>query len=217
MKTETDALVAAFERDNADLVAPTERLLGRLVGLKSLHARFMNTLSMLEHIGSHKIMATQHGVGIDQPTLKHLADETRHALFFKRHADQEAGRDLAYDDPDLVAPAAARRYFRRLEAEVVRMLPANAERRAGYLMMSMIVEFRAIWGYRLYHAVLARAGHRVSLKGLLAEEGGHLADMAKRLDGLAAFDPARIAALRTAEGQLYRRLLDAFDGAVGAA
>jgi hypothetical protein len=35
----------------------------------------MNTLSLLEHMGSHKIMATQNGLGIDLRTLKHLAEE----------------------------------------------------------------------------------------------------------------------------------------------
>ena len=65
-------------------------------------------------------MATQHGPGIDQPTLKHLAEETRHAFFFKRAAEREAGGALTGGPADLLAPSAARRYFQRLEANSLR-------------------------------------------------------------------------------------------------
>jgi hypothetical protein len=161
-------------------------------------------------MGSHKIMATQHGLGIDQPTLKHLAEETRHAFFFKRHANREAGRTLEYSPADMIAPLAARRYFQRLEAEMVRTFPANIHPRAVYLTMSMVIEFRAVWGYRLYQAALVRAGSLVSLKSLLAEESGHLIDMAERLGGLGELDLNRLRQFCTAETALYARLLSAF-------
>jgi hypothetical protein len=210
MSSELEMLVAAFERDNAALVAPTEAMLAGFIADRPTHARFMNTLSMLEHMGSHKIMATQHGPAIDQPTLKHLAEETRHAFFFKRHANREAGRDMTNAAADLIAPLAARRYFQRLEAEMVRAFPADTHPRAVYLTMSMIVEFRAVWGYRLYQAALVRAGSAVSLKSLLAEESGHLTDMAERLRGLGELDIGRLRGFCAIETGLYGRLLLAF-------
>jgi hypothetical protein len=215
MSSELEMLVAAFERDNAVLVAPTAAMLAGFIADRPTHARFMNTLSMLEHMGSHKIMATQHGPAIDQPTLKHLAEETRHAFFFKRHANREAGRDMTNAAADLIAPLAARRYFQRLEAEMVRAFPADIHPRAIYLTMSMIVEFRAVWGYRLYQAALVRAGNAVSLKSLLAEESGHLTDMADRLRGLGELDIARLRGFCAIETGLYRRLLDAFASGMG--
>jgi hypothetical protein len=214
MKIEIESLVSAFEHDNAQLAAPTDAMFAGFIAHRPSHARFLNTLSMLEHLGSHKIMATQHGAGIEQPTLKHLADETRHAFFFKRHADREAGRTMEYDADDLVVPFAARRYFHRLEAEIVRALPPRPDRRIAYLIMSMIVEFRAVWAYRLYHAALNRAGHMVSLKGLLAEENGHLTDMAERLEKLTALDPGHIRGLCLIETRLYRKFLSSLTGAV---
>ncbi len=207
MRSEIETLVAQFTRDNESLVEPTAAMLGRLIGDRQLHARFMNTLSMLEHLGSHKIMATQHGPAIDQPTLKHLAEEARHAFFFKRQAEREAGRQLANDAAGLLAPLPARRYFQRLEAEIVRALPKDADRRAAYLTMSMIVEFRAVWGYRLYQTALTRAGHALSLKSLLAEEAGHLTDMAERLRSVGQFSLVGIRALCGVEKSLYERLL----------
>ncbi|MDB5394505.1 MAG: hypothetical protein JWM91_2011 [Rhodospirillales bacterium] len=210
MSSALELLVAAFERDNAPLAAPTGAMLADFIADKRLHARFMNTLSMLEHMGSHKIMATQHGLGIDQPTLKHLAEETRHAFFFKRHANREAGRVLEYNAADMVAPLTARRYFQRLEAEMVRAFPAAIHPRAVYLTMSMVIEFRAVWGYRLYQAALVRAGNIVSLKSLLAEENGHLADMAERLAGFGELDRDRLRKFCVIETALYGRLLAAF-------
>jgi len=172
----------------------------------------MNTLSMLEHMGSHKIMATQHGPDIDLPTLKHVAEETRHAFFFKRHANREAGRDMANNAADLLAPLAARRYFQRLEAEMVRAFPADTHPRAVYLTMSMVVEFRAVWGYGLYQAALTRARSLVSLKSLQAEEAGHLTDMAERLAGLGELDLGRLRGFCRIETTLYARLLSVLGG-----
>jgi hypothetical protein len=215
-RREAAALLAGFEATNAALVVPSEALLARVTGDTALHVRFMNTLSMLEHLGSHKIMATQHGAAIDQATLKHLAEETRHALFFKRHAERLAGRTLAYDRADLLAGASALGYFHRLEAAIVRALPAAADSRTAYLITSMIVEFRAVWAYRLYQSVLSRSLPRMSLKSLLAEESGHLADMVERLAALGAYDQTRIAALWSVETGLYTRLLDALTAATRA-
>jgi hypothetical protein len=196
MPIDTGLLVSEFEMNNAAMAVETSAVMARFIGEKALHARFLNTLSMLEHLGSHKIMATQRGKTIDQPTLKHLADETRHAFFFKRHADREGGRTLDYEHDDMVAAPSARRYFHRLEAEIARMFDVDAHPRAVYLTMSMIVEFRAVWGYRLYQAALESAGHTVSLKSLLAE------------------DNARVRELCAIEQRLYRKLLSAFAGSV---
>lgn len=209
MSFAVETLVAEFERKNAHLVAATESMLGGFVADRPLHARFMNTLAMLEHMGSHKIMATQAGPAIDLPTLKHLAEETRHAFFFKRHANREAGREMTNAAADLLAPLAARRYFQRLEAEMVRAFPAGTHPRAVYLTMSMVIEFRAVWGYSLYQAALVRVGSPVSLKSLLAEESGHLTDMAERLEALGELDLARLRRFCAAETALYERMQEA--------
>ncbi len=75
--------------------------------------------------------------------------------------------------------------------------------------MSMVIEFRAVWGYRLYQAALTRAGSMVSLKSLLAEEAGHLTDMAARLDGLGELDLPRLRGFCAVETELYGRMLEA--------
>ena len=204
-----DGALARFAAGNDGLVLQTRAVLGRIVSDPALHGRLLNTLSMLEHLGSHKIMATQHAPDIDQPTLKHVAEEAGHAYFMKRQAEKTANRPLEYVAADLLAPAAARMYFQRLEAALARLLGRQGSARAVYLYMSMVVEFRALWFYGLYQQTLQRARHALSLKRVLGEEQNHLHDMATRLEAAGELSDARVADFVTRERALYSRLLTA--------
>jgi len=209
-----DTALARFSADSDDVVLQTRSLLTRIVPDAPRHARMINTLSMLEHIGSHKIMSTQHAPDIDEPTLKHVAEEAHHAYFMKRQAEKAAGRPMEYVDADLLAPASARMYFQRLEAAMVGTLARQRSSHAVYLYMSMIVEFRALWFYGLYQQTLQRAHHPMSLKRVLGEEQNHLADIANRLDMGRELSDARTAEFLAHEKPLYRRLLVALHRAI---
>jgi hypothetical protein len=209
-----DDTLARFARDNADLVDRTRTVLTLVMTEPARHARMINTLSLLEHMGSHKIMATQHSAAIDQPTLKHVAEEAQHAYFMKRQAEKTAERPLEYVAADLLAPSAARMYFQRLEGATVRALGPQRSARAAYLYMSMIVEFRALWFYGLYEQALKRARHTLSLKRVLGEEQAHLRDMAERLEAGNELDGARAAEVLAEERRLFSRLLGAMERAV---
>ena len=209
-----DGALARFTADNDDLVLQTRSLLAAIVADTPRHARLANTLSMLEHIGSHKIMTTQHGADIDQPTLKHVHEEAGHAYFMKRQAEKTAQRPLEYVEGDLLAPASARMYFQRLEAAMLRTLPQQRSARAVYLYMSMIVEFRALWFYGLYQQTLERARHPLSLKRVLGEEQNHLGDVAHRLESEGELSDARTAEFVSYERALFDRLLAAMQRAV---
>ena len=102
----------------------------------------------------------------------------------------------------------------RLEAATVRTLGRECDGRAAYLYMSMIVEFRALWFYGLYHDTLQRARHVLSLKRLIGEERNHLDEMATRLEAAGERSDAHVTALLARERVLYSRLLSAFDQAV---
>ena len=117
-----DGALARFASDNEELAPRTRALLDVIVAEPKRHARMINTLSLLEHMGSHRIMATQHGALVGQATLRHLAEECQHAFFMKRQAEKAAGRALVFTAGDLLAPSAARGYFRRLEASLFRLL-----------------------------------------------------------------------------------------------
>ena len=207
-----EGALTRFSADNDELVAPTRALLAHTIADARRHARLLNTLSMLEHMGSYKIMSTQHAPCIDQATLRHVAEEAHHAYFMKRQAEKTAAQPLEYVPGDLLAPAAARMYFERLEAALIRTL-AGAGRRAVYLYMSMIVEFRALWFYELYHHALQRAQHALSLKRVLGEEQNHLSEIAARLDRDGERSDARVREFLDHEKRLYNRLLAAMQRA----
>jgi hypothetical protein len=208
-----DGAYTAFERDNEPLLLKTRSLLARLLPDDALHGRLINTLSLLEHTGSYKIMATQHGPDVAQDTLQHIAEEAHHAFFMKRQAEKTAGRPLEYGDADLLAPAAARMYFPRLEAGMMRLLSRQRSARAAYLYMSLIVEFRALWFYRLYQPALKRAQHFMSLKRVLGEEQHHLQAMAERLEHAGELSNERVDRFLAHERTLYVRLLEAMQRA----
>jgi hypothetical protein len=201
--------LANYETLNRPYVGRLTHLLDTICASNDLHPLFLNTLSMMEHIGSRKIMVTQAKGDMDQPTLKHLADETRHAFFMKRHAQIAGKRDMAYGAEDVLAQPAARMYFQRLELGMRQVLPADTA--ATYLYMSMIVEFRATWGYKIFQDALTRAGRNLPLKSLLAEEKAHLSDMAERLESLGALSDEHMDAFARRETTGFARLLGALE------
>jgi hypothetical protein len=200
-----------FAAEHGNVLTPdVHALLTKLCAAPDLHARFLNTLSLLEHIGSRKIMATQSGPAMSQEALKHLAEETRHAFFFKRAAENVARTPLDYSDT--MAGAAARAYMGRLDAHIAKTLGEHTPAECAYLYMSLIVELRAVWFYRLYQDTLAGQKHSLSLKSVLAEEERHLDEMRTRLAALdphansrtqsfAAYEATRFALLWSAVGR----------------
>lgn len=198
-----------FDALNNAHVMQTRGLLGRMIPDAALHSRLTNTLSLLEHMGSHKIMVTQNSMRIEQATLRHVAEEVHHALFMRRQAEKMAGRPLAYTAADTIASTAARMYFQRLEARVLRRLSEQESSAATYLYVSMIIEFRALWFYALYDQALRTAGHAMSLKRILGEEAHHLDEMAERLEAAGELDDARVGEFMAVEHRLYENLLTA--------
>ncbi len=209
--TEIPQLVQSFSHNNEDLREWTERVFTDLLTDSEFRWLFCNTLSYMEHIGSYKIMATQQGDVIDYPTLKHLNEETGHAVLFKRHAERFKGSGLDYAESQLIAPAYARAYFSRLEVSMVRYFGRDANYRTIYLYMSLIVEFRAVWAYEILAGCIEKAGFDFSLTKLLAEEQGHLNSMVRRLDEDGQFSREPVEYFWERERWLYVRLLKAIE------
>lgn len=198
--------LSRLEDRSADLVRPVRDRLEAICTDAALHARFLNMLSLLEHIGSRKIMASQSPNDPGRDTLKHLAEETRHAFFFKRVAEKTAGRKLDYELSNMIAGANAHMYMGRLDAHITDALGAHALAQAAYLYMSLIVELRAVWFYQLYQGMPTPHGAPVNLNSVLAEEELHLSeiqarlaeidrDMETRLAGFAGFEDSRFRVL----------------------
>ena len=84
-----------------------------------------------------------------------------------------------------------------------------------YLYVSLIIELRAIWTYRLYHEVLSERSAGLSLKSVLAEEELHLEQMTRRLRELGAEPEARVPGFARIENRLFRKLWAGLDGGCG--
>ena len=125
MSSTTAWPLCEIEASSADLVEPVRRRLAWWVERPVEHARFLNTLALMEHIGSRKIMVSQTRGPLGQEVLKHLAEETRHAYFFKRAAESLARHPLQFDEIDAIRPASARMYFGRLDATINHALGAT--------------------------------------------------------------------------------------------
>lgn len=177
MKHSGDPWTASGMKDcNKPHEAPVRAFLTRLVRDEKSHAQFLNMLSMLEHMGSRKIMVSQMNRGdvMSQDTLQHLAEEARHAYFFKRHAERVNGSEMpGWVDENTMSRVSALMYFGRMDAGISK----KVDEVDAYGWVSLIIELRACWLYRIYDEVVDAEGVHLPLKGLIAEEDGHLEEM----------------------------------------
>lgn len=218
MSFQTHPTYLDFEAANRPFADRLAACMRTITADRPLHARFLNTLSMMEHMGSRRIMMTQSNAGLGQETLKHMAEEVRHAFFFKRQAVKMSGRSMEYADVDMIAAPFARMYFKRLESYIAQDVQGEAKPlRIAYLYMSMIIEFRAVWSFELYQTCLDAAGVKLSLKSLLAEEQGHLSDMEENLSNLDSDTSERVHRFLAKERVLFEGLLGRLESAIGAA
>jgi hypothetical protein len=77
--------------------------------------------------------------------------------------------------------------------------------------MSLIIEDRAIWAYRIYHRVLTDAGCAISLKPVLAEEELHLKSMLDHIERHDVKARQRIAEFCAFEHLCFERLWNAIE------
>ncbi len=160
--------------NNAAYEGRVRSFLTTIVEDKPRHALFLNMLAMLEHLGSRKIMVSQMNRVMTQDTLQHLAEEARHAFFFKRNAERVAGKPLdGWSDENTMCRIPSAMYFGRLDAGISK----NVGDKDAYGWVSLIIELRACWLYAIYQDVLEASSDHMSLKSLLAEEDKHLAEM----------------------------------------
>ncbi|WCL48974.1 hypothetical protein [Leptospira sp. GIMC2001] len=166
------------------------KFLSTVIQSETTHAKWLNTLSMMEHIGSRKILMSQSGINISEMVLKHAAEESRHALFFKKLANRVSKNSIDnFDSKNLLAGSSAIIYFQRLDALVWRKLSTSSIADSdiqfvAYLYVTKIIEERAVEVYEIYDDLLENHNSGISLKGILKEEEGHMNEMQEWLNRL---------------------------------
>ncbi|EQA37297.1 hypothetical protein LEP1GSC047_3901 [Leptospira inadai serovar Lyme str. 10] len=151
--------------------------------IPSIHAKWLNTLSLLEHIGARKIHASQTGISISEMVLRHASEEARHAAFFKKLALKVGSEEFSsYEEASLLAGNSAVMYFQRLDSLVNRSLSSETfalgkRKLLCYLYVTKLIEERAGLVYEEYEQALSSSESGISLKSIIKEEEAHLQEM----------------------------------------
>jgi hypothetical protein len=163
-------------------------LFDQIIGQPQLHARLLNTLSLMENTGARKISASEHSTNVTLIVLKHAAEEHRHAYYLKKQINKiDESLCPTYSYEYLLAPASSRLYLNKLDTEVSRYLKSTLNlsgtdlKFAAYLLVTYAIEVRADELYPVYQEALDEAKSKVNVKSIILEEEGHLEEMLKQL------------------------------------
>ena len=160
------------------------RFLERLIHDKHLHGLWLNTLSFLEYMGSRKIAKALPQEKFNEVLLKHLSEEVRHSLYFKKQAHRVSSQNYGFHKQELLAGAEARIYFQNLDEKSKEL--AKGHIFLNYLLTTWIIEKRAVQVYTLYSQILHKSQSPFSLKPVLQEEKEHLCFMESHIQRLSA-------------------------------
>ncbi len=164
------------------------RIAEKVVVNDDLHAKWLNSLSMMENRGARKISKYEHPVNTTLIVLKHAAEEARHAYYLKKQIGKltkDGCPDYSY--PYLLAPIESHHYLNMLDVEACRylknklQLEGRALKHGAYLLVTYSIEVRADMLYGIYQEALTRHKSKVNVKSIIAEEEGHLAEMERML------------------------------------
>jgi hypothetical protein len=163
-------------------------ILPTIIADNQLHARWLNTLSLMENTGARKISASEDPTTVTYIILKHAAEEHRHAFYLKKQIEK-TGKTLCptYADEYLVASNYSKYYLNMLDVEVCRYLKKELNltgkelRFAAYLLVTYAIEVRADELYPIYQDALDSAGSKINVKSIILEEEGHLEEMINQL------------------------------------
>jgi hypothetical protein len=165
-----------------------ETIFQKLTEDAGIHARWLNTLSMMENAGAKKIKKCEHPVLANEIILKHAAEEARHAYYLKKQIKKIAnGSCPTYEKQYLLAPNYTYYYLHTLDIQVCKFLKKNFSysgydlKYAAYLLVTYAIEVRADDLYPQYQKVLTAMKSPVNVKSIIAEEINHLQEMRHQL------------------------------------
>lgn len=169
------------------------QILSKIVSNNETHARWLNTLSLMENSGARKISASEHKKDVTLIILKHAAEEHRHAYYLKKQiAKLSLDACPTYADQYLLASSESRYYLNLLDVLVCKYLKntlnlsGNDLKFAAYLLVTYAIEVRADELYPIYQNALDEASSKVNVKSIILEEEGHLEEMLVQLKSFSA-------------------------------
>ncbi len=164
------------------------KILSAIITDNNLHARWLNTLSLMENTGARKISASEDPETVTYIILKHAAEEHRHAFYLKKQIEKiDLGNCPTYASDYLIAPKSSKYYLNQLDVDVCRYLKRQLGlkgkelRFAAYLLVTYAIEVRADELYPIYQEELDKVSSKINVKSIILEEEGHLEEMINQL------------------------------------
>ena len=164
------------------------QILSAIIKNDQLHARWLNTLSLMENTGARKISACEDPETVTYIILKHAAEEHRHAFYLKKQIEKIGDHICpTYAGQYLLAPAYSKYYLNQLDVSVCRYLKnvlnlsGRELRFAAYLLVTYAIEVRADALYPVYQDALEQVNSKINVKSIILEEEGHLEEMINQL------------------------------------
>ncbi len=166
-----------------------KNILEKIAAQPELHAKWLNTLSMMENCGARKISASEHSQNVDLIVLKHAAEEARHAYYLKNQISKSGFEGCeTYHPTSLLSPVQSFQYLHQLDVSISRYLKekhglkGNELKYGSYLLVTYAIEVRADELYPIYEEVLKTNGSSISMRMIIVEEKGHLEEMIEQME-----------------------------------
>lgn len=187
-----------------------KEIITKLIQSPENYARFLNTLSLLEYIGTRKIIKSQHQDQLNEKILAHMSEEIRHAEVLKRAALKIAPQVCeTYAAETLMCGREAWEYFQAVDHAAAKELNEQDSWNC-YLYTTWLIETRAIRFYALFDDVLQQLGKPTIFRGILVEEHRHLDEIETCLQSIPGHD-AKVAKLKSIEEQGFNNWMKAIE------
>ena len=183
------------------------KILETVTNNKKLHARFLNTLSYLEYIGSRKMLKSLPAEILNKSFLDHINEEVRHSLFLKNLAEKLEKASLGFKKQELIAGDSASHYFQEVDHYSLRFSFSNSNPILNYLYTTYAIEQRALIFYSLYNDILKKKSFPFSMQSILNDEAEHLDHVLKKIQKIDPFWEVHQEEISQFEHQKYFSLL----------
>lgn len=186
-------------------------ILKEVVAAPELHARFLNSLSLLEYIGARKIMKSQEESKITPTVLAHMTEEIRHAQILKKLAIKVGNQAvLSYREESLLCGDEGRAYIQAIDCKACEVV-GKKNPWVNYLLTTLIVEERAQELYPYYDELLSPLGLGGPLRAIFREEEEHLAQVIAALKSHGGLTEAELELVRQEEKIYFTSFFMAVD------
>jgi len=175
-----------------------------------LHAKFLNTLSMMEYIGARKIVKSQPEALISKETLSHMVEEIRHAQIFKKMVLKMDPTLASYGEEHVLAGTQGKNYLQAIDRGIEKKL-GSGRPWENYLLSTLLIEERANKVYPFYEKILEPLGFGGLIRTILREEEHHLEEIEEQLSSMNLLSEGVMEELRAIEQKAFEAIIRAIE------